>query len=679
MHRLGKALLVGILVASPAAVGVPAARATRAPTPSGRWFVSTMFGDQTTAVDLETSGDSFVGKLVGRATYNPAFWTSAGWPCPGSAPVLPAGTVFLTGERTGDDTFRISLPYVGMQGQSEGGIQTAPFACPLHGMTTTYKLTPYATAIAANVIGRAFPYPNSPDLLVPDFRAPRTYAKHCDPGPGTDPAYANRSPYPDGDPSVLFCGWSAGASTWSIVPFVVADPRDTDGDGLPDAWETSGVTFNGVRLDLRAMGAKPDHKDLFLEIDRGEGASVPVAVTDWLTRHFENMPVSNPDGRRGISLHLDAGPATLMDGATGRRWGTRSDGEVLATPHALGAFSGPHFENYDWSDFTRLRDAHLSEARKHVFRYAIAGYYSGDGRGPSGNSELPGSDFLFGTHWRRGAGDDPFSFIELAGTIMHELGHTMGLRHGGMDNSPYKPNYLSIMGYLYQLTGLYGPGGRTIIDWSFEPDPASRALDERTSDEAHAFAGIAPTGWAASYACPGSDPPTVTPVFDPGGPADLNCNEHPDTGPTPRDIDLDGHITGLATQDDFRRLQFAAGSVGGAGRPAIGGGLRRTADDLPASAALAIIRSRLNDRRPPVFSTRQRGRKLVIAASDDTGVGAVTARFGKRTVEAPAATTPSRPRRATVALAIPRGSRTAKVTVVDAAHRTASRTVAVRA
>ena len=33
---------------------------------------------------------------------------------------------------------------------------------------------------------------------------------------------------------------------------------------------------------------------------------------------------------------------------------------------------------------------------------------------------------------------------------MHELGHNLGLEHGGRDDGNYKPNYLSVMNYLYE-------------------------------------------------------------------------------------------------------------------------------------------------------------------------------------------------------------------------------------
>jgi len=37
---------------------------------------------------------------------------------------------------------------------------------------------------------------------------------------------------------------------------------------------------------------------------------------------------------------------------------------------------------------------------------------------------------------------------------MHELGHTLGLRHGGNENANYKPNYNSVMNYQYQFYGV---------------------------------------------------------------------------------------------------------------------------------------------------------------------------------------------------------------------------------
>jgi hypothetical protein len=51
---------------------------------------------------------------------------------------------------------------------------------------------------------------------------------------------------------------------------------DTDGDGLSDVWETSGLDLGlpGVPvLNLAALGANPNHADVFLEVDYMEGGS----------------------------------------------------------------------------------------------------------------------------------------------------------------------------------------------------------------------------------------------------------------------------------------------------------------------------------------------------------------------------------------------------------------------
>ena len=41
--------------------------------------------------------------------------------------------------------------------------------------------------------------------------------------------------------------------------------------------------------------------------------------------------------------------------------------------------------------------------------------------------------------------------LQQAGTFMHELGHNLGLHHGGQEDTNYKPNYLSVMNYLFQM------------------------------------------------------------------------------------------------------------------------------------------------------------------------------------------------------------------------------------
>ena len=47
--------------------------------------------------------------------------------------------------------------------------------------------------------------------------------------------------------------------------------------------------------------------------------------------------------------------------------------------------------------------------------------------------------------------DDTTRDYLIAATFMHELGHTLGLRHGGCDDINNKPNYFSIMNYMFPI------------------------------------------------------------------------------------------------------------------------------------------------------------------------------------------------------------------------------------
>lgn len=111
-----------------------------------------------------------------------------------------------------------------------------------------------------------------------------------------------------------------------------------------------------------------------------------------------------------------------------------------------------------------------------AYHYALFGHYSGcdskanclcppstnpDGSyknqpvfGESGLAEVSGNDFIVSLGGRE---QDLLAvggtFVE-GSTFMHELGHNLGLLHGGGDDINAKPNYLSIMNYRYQFGGI---------------------------------------------------------------------------------------------------------------------------------------------------------------------------------------------------------------------------------
>lgn len=88
-------------------------------------------------------------------------------------------------------------------------------------------------------------------------------------------------------------------------------------------------------------------------------------------------------------------------------------------------------------------------------RWALFGHkYSvnGVGTNSSGIAEIPGRDLLITTD----AGNSRKQKFQRTATLLHELGHTFGLQHGGISqNSPnFLLNYPSIMNYRFQLTGV---------------------------------------------------------------------------------------------------------------------------------------------------------------------------------------------------------------------------------
>ena len=98
--------------------------------------------------------------------------------------------------------------------------------------------------------------------------------------------------------------------------------------------------------------------------------------------------------------------------------------------------------------------------RRTIFHYLLLGnsqLATGAG-GSSGLAEFIGNDFIvtMGNWGFTTASGTPLNkLINMqASTIMHELGHNLGLNHGGNEVTNYKPNYWSIMNYMYQLNGL---------------------------------------------------------------------------------------------------------------------------------------------------------------------------------------------------------------------------------
>ncbi|MHC4956937.1 MAG: zinc metalloprotease [Planctomycetota bacterium] len=391
-------------------------------------------------------------------------------------------------------------------------------------------------------------------------------------------------PKPPRNPSDLFNqdGTLDGSKTWpeegvvigdsdadgltddeELVLGTLPDNPDTDGDALLDGWEVKGV--DGLKLfsdaDMPDGKADPLHKDIFVEMDYmvrlGEDAdtgapNTNVLAPDGPTHHvlqalrqaFRNSPVENPDELYGINLHLDLSNqvehATVMD------------------------FAGFYARKYDNFPDNRLR----------VFHYMIwidQLHAFGDNKWSGMSMNVPSSDFVVSLGlWStlKGQGGDHDAKV---GTFMHELGHNLGLRHGGDDDVHEKPNHLSVMNYTWQTTGLrHVPSGKYGV-WRYQMLPLP-ALDETTLDEKEGVqvGGTLKDLYTAWYYDPDSPLGLVGKVIgesDGAAAVDWSGNELTNT-PPPVEVDLnnDGIKGTLAgTPNEYLKLKFAGGAVGAGG------------------------------------------------------------------------------------------------------------------
>ena len=343
--------------------------------------------------------------------------------------------------------------------------------------------------------------------------------------------------------------------------FTLTDATDTDGDALLDVWETDGIDTNDdgtIDLDLPAMGADPRGKDIFLELDFMAPHDLDPAAVTSVVAAFAAAPVTNPDGSTGIALHIDNGPGSIMNPRTGASWGARSRHDTIGHLDTTGeVIAGA----YDWTAFDVHKAGHFETAREQAFHYAISAH--GHAAIASGIArDIPSSDLLItlGAGCQASTGSDcTLDATAQAGTLMHELGHNLGLHHGGGDELPNKPNYLSVMNYSFQLTGLMRSNLSFVLDYS----RFAISVDEKALDELHGF-GVT-SGPAAGFNTLGKCPSGLqTAWFVADGPTDFNC-DGPTTGTVAADINGDGAETALAPFIDWPALVYAGGAVGGSG------------------------------------------------------------------------------------------------------------------
>ncbi|HCY77720.1 MAG TPA: hypothetical protein DHV28_17550 [Ignavibacteriales bacterium] len=256
--------------------------------------------------------------------------------------------------------------------------------------------------------------------------------------------------------------------------------KDSDGDGIYDCWESDGdgidVNADGIiDLNLYFKGARPDRKDIFVELDYMMGFRPFNSTLERVRKAFAKVPyryVDNPNEMDGINLIVE------MD-----------DNSMPIPDEVLQADPWPRFyelkKQFFGTDDERANTyaKEILEAKRMVYRYCIWGDKFGTS-GNSGKAELTegagGNDFLITLGSFNTVNGDS---NQQAGTFMHELGHTLGLRHGGVDDINYKPNYYSVMNYTWQFPS--NNGRLSNLSWDLVYSTAElTTLNENNLNEA---------------------------------------------------------------------------------------------------------------------------------------------------------------------------------------------------
>ncbi len=258
--------------------------------------------------------------------------------------------------------------------------------------------------------------------------------------------------------------WTYVATATPGGPNDVTDATDADNDGIPDVCEVSGSTFAG--LPLYDWGARTGRKDIFIHVDY-------MSTTDpgILPRQIALDKVRDAFRARSMEVHFDVGDLFHQSSGIDTNTHDLSDTSHLvpyASAIALGDTGQGHANAYTY------KNVYMPLARRNIFHYMIfANSQNANGTaGSSGVAELQGNDLIISLgQWFPSSTGSMTNYIVnfQAGTVMHELGHNLGLRHGGNENNNYKPNYFSIMNYLYQLNGLAVIGATSEGDrWYYE-------------------------------------------------------------------------------------------------------------------------------------------------------------------------------------------------------------------
>jgi hypothetical protein len=310
---------------------------------------------------------------------------------------------------------------------------------------------------------------------------------------------------------------------------------DDDCDRLANSWEptipgpkpsSGGLSLtSGPNAVAPAGPAKPNFKDIFVEIDyiALSGYAPSTVVTDAVRAQFLSSGIPNPSpSSSGINVHFfinEAIPATVIHDPS------LTCMSVSRLPSIKNSYFG--FDNSERSNSA------LMAAKRGIFHYGLFIDKQCADLGSSGFSETPGDDFIVSL------GSFARTDTQKEGTLMHELGHNLALKHGGTEYVNCKPNYDSVMNWIFQMKSYVTDTPSPFPDYSKTVWPP---LNENDLSEP---AGIGPPG------------PPYYHVAIGGGVAPAPLVKVVQTG-VPIDYDDDGNTNDLHVKRNLNNFGYAS-------------------------------------------------------------------------------------------------------------------------
>ncbi|WP_157314952.1 carbohydrate-binding protein [Chitinibacter sp. GC72] len=368
------------------------------------------------------------------------------------------------------------------------------------------------------------------------------------------------------------------ASDWRLVPFgtpagrndVDSNASDEDRDGIPSSAKRPGGTYAG--LDLYAMGARAGRPTILLHVDW-----MTPGTDEGLTPRKEALRmVQAAFARRGIDLLIDTGQ--LYSASFSPADFNLGNGKEVPFARCVTLYRNP-----DCADVMAYKNDSMDVRRRLIFHYMLMGSTqntNGYG-GSSGLAEINGNDLLVTLgFWglTSSSAENLYRLINFqAGTIMHELGHNLGLSHGGNEGLNNKLNYLSVMNYAYQLDGVPSDprGSSTSEHVYFRLNHQGKATPGRAPNSYNVcdlLDGPCGNRFVIDYSDGSSAPLNETALNESqmlgrgssgGAYADWNANFSQDSAAVSYDSNGDGQLqTQLNDYNDWAQIQLAFANVG---------------------------------------------------------------------------------------------------------------------